>query len=164
MTIESDSRITQVEGPDIREGLLDSFRQWYLDYRRTKGKFPDFPPDEEWFQSEFNFIKYNTKLAELELAQNEDKNAKAADKKGDAKKGGKKGESVDNLQVVEQISPVIKSLQSCLHTFNDVWKHRDESQNFFQKHDSEIIKAQKRQEVEAEVTLHKDAFILLITR
>lgn len=37
-----------------------------------------------------------------------------------------------------------------------VWKYRDEVENFSQKHDSELIKEEKRMEVESEIRLQVD--------
>jgi hypothetical protein len=48
-------RIVKVEGPDMKEGIQDSFRQWYMESKRTEGKLPDFPADEVWQQSDFSF-------------------------------------------------------------------------------------------------------------
>ncbi|KAG5458189.1 MAG: hypothetical protein BJ554DRAFT_1636, partial [Olpidium bornovanus] len=38
----SRGRIRTVEGPDIKEGFQDSFRRWYMEYRREQGKYPFF--------------------------------------------------------------------------------------------------------------------------
>jgi len=37
-----------------------------------------------------------------------------------------------------------------------VWEPRDESENFSQKHDAELIKEEKRMEVEAEIRIQVD--------
>ena len=74
-------RLGMVEGPDIREGIMDDFRQWYMDYRKQKGKFPEFPTEEEWLDVNFDFAKYTAKLDEL-AAPVEDPKAKGGDKKG----------------------------------------------------------------------------------
>jgi hypothetical protein len=67
-------RIKKIEGPDIKEGFQDDFRQWYMEYKRVHGKypfqlanyffdlyflnlqtFPDFPPEKVWQQADFKF-------------------------------------------------------------------------------------------------------------
>ena len=42
------------------------------------------------------------------------------------------------------------------HTLSGVWSTRDETDNFPQKHDSELIKEEKRKEVEEEIRLSVD--------
>ena len=37
-----------------------------------------------------------------------------------------------------------------------MWEPRDESENFSQKHDAELIKEEKRMEVEAEIRIQVD--------
>lgn len=37
--------------------------------------------------------------------------------------------------------------------FAEVWQNRDESKNFGQRHEAELIKEQKRKEIEAEIRL-----------
>ena len=46
----------KVEGPEIREGMQDNFRQWYMEHKKTHGKFPDFPTEEKWNTPEFSFL------------------------------------------------------------------------------------------------------------
>ena len=46
----------KIEGPDIKETMQDSFRQWYMEHKRIFGKFPDFPDDEIWQKDGFKFI------------------------------------------------------------------------------------------------------------
>ena len=46
----------KIEGPDIKETIQDSFRQWYMEHKRIHGKFPEFPEDEVWQKPGFQFI------------------------------------------------------------------------------------------------------------
>ena len=46
----------KIEGPDIKESIQDSFRQWYMEHKRIFGKFPEFPQDEVWQEASFKFI------------------------------------------------------------------------------------------------------------
>lgn len=52
-------KIAKVEGPDMKESMQDSFRQWYMDHKRSTGKFPEFPDDEVWQQPGFKFDALN---------------------------------------------------------------------------------------------------------
>lgn len=44
-----------VEGPDIKEDIQDKFRQYYLDYKKQNNTFPNFPEENDFFQSDFKF-------------------------------------------------------------------------------------------------------------
>lgn len=48
------------------------------------------------------------------------------------------------------------TLSETNQTYKEVWEKRDETLNFEQKHDEELIKEHKRVEVEIEVRLHVD--------
>lgn len=39
----------------MKERIQDSFRQWYLDYKRETGIFPEFPSDEDFAKPDFMF-------------------------------------------------------------------------------------------------------------
>ena len=49
-------------------------------------------------------------------------------------------------------------IASCtlLHALAGVWKTRDETHNFSQKYDTELVREEKRTEVESEVRLQVD--------
>lgn len=69
-------RITKVEGPDMKESIQDSFRQWYMEHKRIFGKFPEFPEDETWQKPGFQFVapvEGQAAAAEEPKADKEDK-------------------------------------------------------------------------------------------
>ncbi|XP_063717919.1 uncharacterized protein LOC134845018 [Symsagittifera roscoffensis] len=39
-------KIREVEGPDMKETLQESIREWFIETRDATGKFPDFPEPE----------------------------------------------------------------------------------------------------------------------
>ncbi|KAJ3302620.1 Dynein regulatory complex protein 11 [Kappamyces sp. JEL0829] len=143
-------KILRMEGPDMKEAIQDDFRQWYMEYKRINGKFPEFPEEEVWKQPDFKFTLETTDAKPA--APEPEKSEK--DSKKDGKKDSKKDEEV--------VDPTEKFRAYADSQFlelgkkqNDVydrdWRHKDESENFSQKHDQEIIKANKRKEVEAEI-------------
>ena len=78
------------------------------------------------------------------------------DKKG--KKGGKKGkkgkgddDDDDGLKMAE--SKFVPKVKDATNEYDTKWKTRDESLNFSQKHDIELIKEEKRKEVEEEIRI-----------
>ena len=40
-------KIREVEGPDMRETLQESIREWFIETRDATGKFPEFPEEDE---------------------------------------------------------------------------------------------------------------------
>jgi hypothetical protein len=73
----------------------------------------------------------------------------------DKKKGDKKGKGEEEENPAEQFkfddSEFLKGVQTENNNFYNQWLTKDESDNFAQKHDQEIIKKNKRAEVEGEV-------------
>jgi hypothetical protein len=69
----------------MKEGIQDSFRQWYMESKRTEGKLPDFPADEVWQQSDFSFS--NQENAGGDESKDSSKDLSKKDKKGGKKEG-----------------------------------------------------------------------------
>ncbi|KAJ3375689.1 Dynein regulatory complex protein 11 [Allomyces arbusculus] len=167
-------KIRKVEGPDIKESYQDAFRQWYMDFKREAGKFPDFPPDEQWKLPGFAFGQappedLNAPPPETPPAGKGgkgDKGAAAAGKKDagkDAKKDGKKdagkkggGKGKEAEEEPEPIlfnsnSNYLRKVQESNTNYLQEWKEKNEADNFAQRHDIDIIKNVKRREVDAEM-------------
>ena len=84
-------KILKVEGPDMKEAIQDSFRQWYMEHKRIFGKFPEFPEDEVWQTPGFQFIPaIEGQAAPVESAEGE-KEAPKEEEPKEKKKGDKKG-------------------------------------------------------------------------
>ena len=45
--VSEKEEVYQLEGPDMKEEMMDQLRDWYIKYREREGAFPDFPPEEE---------------------------------------------------------------------------------------------------------------------
>ncbi|KAI8929927.1 hypothetical protein BC831DRAFT_441619 [Entophlyctis helioformis] len=180
--VNTKEKILKVEGPDMKEAIQDDFRQWYMEYKRVNGKFPDFPEETVWQRAGFKFTLYQPnqtdpngdgdKSKEDEkpstAASGKDAKKKGGDKKDakkDAKKDGKKGAKDEPEEDNEEDkfkydqSEYLKQIGSEQGEYAGKWRCKDESDNFAQKHDQEIIKADKRREVEAEIK--KDVFEVL---
>ncbi|KAJ3116840.1 Dynein regulatory complex protein 11 [Phlyctochytrium bullatum] len=184
--VNTKEKILKVEGPDMKEGMQDNFRQWYIEYRKIHGKFPDFPPDRVWQQPKFQFSltddpnqglgeedeNQSAKDAESRAASakkadkggKKDKDAgkgKKGGKPGTPKKGGKGAEDgeEDGFGVKLDDSKHMPIISTECTNYGTKWLNKDESENFAQKHDQEIIKMEKRKEVEAEIK--KEVFEVL---
>ncbi|KAL5266277.1 hypothetical protein ACHWQZ_G003637 [Mnemiopsis leidyi] len=161
-------KIREAEGPDIKENMQDQIRQWFIETRDATGKFPDYPSDDEGGSAAI----FKTKNGEGGEDGAEGEGGKKKGKKGKKKKGEKKekkkkgkkkggkgkeggGDDEEGFKMVP--SMFIPGIEEASSTYEDIWKHRDETENFQQKYDAELIKELKRFEVEDEVRLLVDA-------
>ncbi|KAB5584412.1 hypothetical protein PHYPO_G00107250 [Pangasianodon hypophthalmus] len=168
ITIKESVRL--VDGPDIKETLQDQIRQWFLECRDATGKFPDFPSSEDGGSASIFAQKTPEEVAaELAAKQQEkekkskgkkDKNAvkdKKKDKKGKTKS---KGEKADTAEEEEgwKMSPsnFLPTVVEGAKIYREVWQARDEGQNFHQRFDPELVREEKRMEVEGEVRVQVD--------
>ena len=133
-----DKEVEVNEGPDMKEEMMDQLRDWYIKHREREGTFPDFPPPE---------------IDEEEAAAAAAKALEAAaagggkDAKKDAKKEdkGKKGKGGDDAEPPPPVPPHFTNrLKDAFQEWSDKWQHRDESDNFAQKHDIELVKQMAR--------------------
>ncbi|KAM4024299.1 dynein regulatory complex protein 11 isoform 2-T2 [Anomaloglossus baeobatrachus] len=161
--------IRETEGLDIKETLQDQIRQWFIECRHATGKFPDFP-DEEDGGSKAIFAQKTPEEVAAELAAKEeakDKKKKEKGKKEKKKKGkkekdkakGKKGKGKEEEEEPGwkmKPSQFLPDVSSANDTYEGVWLNRKESWNLFQTHDSELIKEDKRKEVEEEIRIQVD--------
>ncbi|XP_013416976.1 IQ and AAA domain-containing protein 1 isoform X1 [Lingula anatina] len=166
-------KIKETEGPDIKETMQDQIRQWFIECRDATGKFPEYP-DEDEGGSALIFKEKDPAEIEAELkAKEEEKGGKGGkgkkgkkdkkEKKGKKdKKGkkGKKGKGGDDDEEEEGWKMAPSNFVPAVHegqeTYKGVWQTRDEADNFSQKHDAELIKEDKRKEVEAEIRVSVD--------
>eukprot|EP00111_Clytia_hemisphaerica_P004244 TCONS_00012119-protein len=166
-------KLREVEGPEMRERLQDQIRQWFIECRDATGKFPEYPAEDEGGSSAI-FTPKDPAEVEAELKAKEEEKAKGKkgkgkdgkgkdkkDKKGKGKdkdKKGKKGkgDEEEDVGIVFDPSAFVPTLSESSKMYRGVWENRDESLNFSQKHDVELIKEEKRVEIETEVRLHVD--------
>ncbi|KAJ3030613.1 UNVERIFIED_CONTAM: Dynein regulatory complex protein 11 [Siphonaria sp. JEL0065] len=162
--VNTKEKISKVEGPDMKENMQDSFRQWYMEFKRVNGKFPDFPDDSVWQLPGFQFgmpPPVSAEPVEAATPSGKDKKGKKEekkkDKKDDKKKAGKgkKGEEDEDEGPKWKYdeSKHLTTVKTECGAYTEQWQHKDDSDNFAQKHDQEIVKNDKRKEVEAEIKL-----------
>uniref|UniRef100_W5KQD7 IQ motif containing with AAA domain 1 n=1 Tax=Astyanax mexicanus TaxID=7994 RepID=W5KQD7_ASTMX len=161
--------VRSVDEADIKETLQDQIRQWFLECRDATGKFPDFPSAEDGGSASIFSQKSPEEVAaELAAKQQEkekkkskgkkDKNAskerkeKKKDKKGKSKgKGGKS--DIEEEEKGWKMSPsnFLPTVAEGAKLYREVWQTRDEGQNFPQRFDPQLVREEKRMEVEEEV-------------
>uniref|UniRef100_A0A8C4GK26 Zgc:153738 n=1 Tax=Dicentrarchus labrax TaxID=13489 RepID=A0A8C4GK26_DICLA len=124
------NQLRDVEGHDISKTMKDQIRQWFIECRDATGSFPDFP-DEEDGGSALIFAEKDPKQVKYTLS----------------------------LKVCFEEEAGLKMLPSAFlsdlevghKTFVDFWQTRNESRNFNQRHEVELIKEEKRKVIEAEI-------------
>ncbi|XP_069100426.1 dynein regulatory complex protein 11-like [Pleurodeles waltl] len=164
-------KLMEVEGPDMKEQMKDQIRQWFIECHDNTGKFPDYPEDEDGGSSIIFAEKSPEELKkELDQKQEEEENAKGKkdkdkkekerkekEKKEKEKKKGKKEEEDPGLLLAP--SKFIPDIQNGQKIYKTVWRKRDERHNFNQQCENELIKEDKRKEVEAELRIQVDALM-----
>ncbi|XP_072539024.1 dynein regulatory complex protein 11 isoform X2 [Salminus brasiliensis] len=167
--------VRSVDGPDIKETLQEQIRQWFLECRDATGKFPDFPSAEDGGSASIFSQKTPEQVAAELAAKQQEKEKKKSkgrkdkngpkehkeqkkDKKGKTK--GKEGKS--DMEKEEEkgwkMSPsnFLPTVAEGAKLYREVWQSRDEGQNFPQRFDSQLVREEKRIEVEEEVRVQVD--------
>ncbi|XP_053569472.1 dynein regulatory complex protein 11 [Bombina bombina] len=168
--VQIKATIQETEGLDMKETLQDQIRQWFIECRHATGKFPDFP-DEEDGGSKAIFAQKTPEQVAAELAAKEEAKEKKKKDKGKKEKGKKKGKKEKDKSKGKKgkgkeeeeekgwkMSPsrFLPDIVSVNKTYESVWQHRDESSNLRQAHDAQLVKEEKRKEVEEEIRIQVD--------
>ncbi|XP_059023615.1 dynein regulatory complex protein 11 isoform X2 [Mustela lutreola] len=166
VTIKNDLKL--IEGPDIKENLQDQIRHWFIECRNLTGTFPEYPNVEEGGSAIIFSNKTPQQVTEDIIANQEEeeknkkkkKNKKAKKPKKPKKEKEKKGAKEKNKEEDEgwKMSPSVflPTMQEGNNVYKDLWKNKDESWNFPQNYDPELIKQEKRKELESEIRVQVD--------
>ncbi|XP_075386246.1 dynein regulatory complex protein 11 [Tenrec ecaudatus] len=165
VTIKDDLKL--VEGPDIKDGLQDQIRHWFIECRNLTGAFPTYPKVEEGGSA----LIFSNKTPQQVIAdiiasqEEEDKKKKKQERQEKQEKRkkvpkGRKGSKERPKEESEEwkMSPsfFLGGMEEGNQLFKDMWKNKDESWNFPQDYDPELIKEEKRKELESEIRLQVD--------
>ncbi|KAM7245713.1 hypothetical protein CapIbe_002011 [Capra ibex] len=183
VTIKDDLKLT--EGPDIKENLQDQIRHWFIECRNLTGTFPDYPNEEEGGSAIIFSNKTPQQVIDDIIASQdeEEKTKKKKKEKKEKKRGQEAGHrALDSSYSINMIAQK-RQMGLCkiwlftqeedemwkmspsvfLHTmeegnsvYKDLWKNKDESWNFPQDYDPELIKEDKRKELESEIRVQVD--------
>ncbi|KAM9166241.1 IQ and AAA domain-containing protein 1-like [Pangshura tecta] len=152
----------EVEGPDMREEMKEQLRQWFIECHDLTGCFPEFP-DEEIGGSSILFAEKTPEQVKAELDLLEAEGQRKKDKKKDKEKAkeGKQKKGKDKKQEEDEslklsLSKFLPVISEGFTQYQTIWGNRDESHNFEQRYEPELMKAQKRKEVEKELRLQVD--------
>ncbi|XP_053710432.1 dynein regulatory complex protein 11 isoform X1 [Synchiropus splendidus] len=154
------SQLRVSEGHYLRKTMEEQIRQWFIECRELTGAFPDYP-DEEEGGSTLIFAESTPEQVLEELAAKEEEET---GKKGkDAKDGkDKRKDEEEDAGLKLQPSAFLADLELGCTTFVDFWQTRNESTNFNQRHEIELVKEEKRVEVEEEIRLKVDEQMRLV--
>ncbi|XP_056234161.1 dynein regulatory complex protein 11 isoform X2 [Seriola aureovittata] len=154
-------QLRDVEGHDMSKTMKDQIRQWFIECRDATGTFPDYP-DEEDGGSAIIFAEKTPQQLMEEIAEKEEVDSSNKPKgKEEKKEKGKKDKGKDEEEEEEAglkmlPSAFLSDLEVGNKTYTDVWKTRNESKNFSQRHEVELIKEEKRKVIETEIRLQVD--------
>ncbi|TEA39076.1 hypothetical protein DBR06_SOUSAS1710190, partial [Sousa chinensis] len=163
VTIKDDLKL--IEGPDIKENLQDEIRRWFIECRNLTGTFPSYPTEEEGGSAIIFSNKTRQQVIEDIIAsQEEEEKTKKKKEEEKPKKGKKRKEKKETKEKNKdegegwQVSPSVflHTMQEGNDVYKDLWKNKDESWNVPQGYDPELIKADKRKELESEIRLQVD--------
>ncbi|NXN34261.1 DRC11 protein, partial [Nycticryphes semicollaris] len=160
--------LRETEGPDIKETLQDQIGQCFIECRHIIGKFPDYPTKDAGGSMAMLSQKTPEQVA-AELAAKKEMALQKKAQKEEKEKGGKKktkekkpqktGKKV-SLPTEEGWKMAPSNFLSIMEEGNSqykaVWQNRDEGWDFLQDHDPELIKEEKREEVEKEIRVQVD--------
>ncbi|XP_023577994.1 IQ and AAA domain-containing protein 1 isoform X2 [Octodon degus] len=162
VTIKNDLRL--IEGPDIKENLQDQIRHWFIECRNLTGTFPNYPDVEDGGSAVIFSNKTPEQVIEDILTNQDDeeknkkkkKNKEKKKPKEKEKKGAKEKPKEEDEEWKMSPSAFLQSLQEGNNLYKDMWMNKDESWNFLQDYDPELIKQEKRKELEAEIRVQVD--------
>ncbi|KAK1897172.1 Dynein regulatory complex protein 11 [Dissostichus eleginoides] len=124
------NQLRDVEGYDISKTMKEQIRQWFIECRDTTGSFPDFPEEEDG-GSALIFAEKNPQQLLEEIAEEE-----------------------AGLKMMP--SAFLSDLEMENKIFEDFWKNRNETRNFSQRHEVELIKEERRKMIEEEIRVKVD--------
>ncbi|KAF6361595.1 IQ motif containing with AAA domain 1 [Rhinolophus ferrumequinum] len=160
VTIKDDLKLT--EGPDIKENLQDQIRHWFIECRNLTGTFPDYP-DVKDGGSAIIFSKKTPQqviddtMANQKEEEKNEKKKKEKKAKKETRKKERKGKNKEEDEGWKMSSSVfLHTMEEGNNVYKDIWKNKDESGNFPQDYDREMIKEEKRKELESEIRVQVD--------
>lgn len=169
VSIKEDLRL--LEGPDIKEHLQDQIRQWFIECRNLTGTFPDYPNEEDGGSAVIFSNKTPEQVIEDIIAAQEEeeklkKKKKKEEKENKPKKVKKEKErkSTPKEKATKEeddewkMSPslFLQLMEEGNSIYKDMWMNKDESWNFPQDYDPELVKEEKRKELEVEIRVQVD--------
>jgi len=147
-------KVKEMEGQDMRELIQDRINEWFVNERNPDtGEYPDFPDAEDGGSK----MILNPPPPPPEEPPKDD----AKGGKGDKKEDKGKGKGKDDAAPVVEEEPkcpdfFVKLIHAAVSDYQSDWQDVDESTNFFQKFDPELVKKALKPVVFEEIRLEVD--------
>ncbi|NXI66478.1 DRC11 protein, partial [Anseranas semipalmata] len=157
-------KLRETEGLDIKETLEDQIDQCFIECRHIIGRFPDYPTEEAGGSAAL-FSQKTPEQVAAELAAKREMALQKQSQKGEKEKGKEKpkekktqktGKKEEDEGWKMAPSNFLSIMEEGSSQYKAVWQNRDEGWDFLQDHDPELIKEEKREEVEEEIRVQVD--------
>ncbi|XRB06577.1 dynein regulatory complex subunit 11 [Pycnococcus provasolii] len=148
-----EQKVEKSEGQDMRETIQDKINAWFVENRHAEtGEYPDLPDEEEGGST--------TILNPPPVLEPEEEAAKGGKGGKDDKAKKAKGDAgAADAGTAEQTCPNFFGplIEQSVQEYVAVWQDKDESSNFFQKFDVELVKESVRPLVFERMRLEVDS-------
>ncbi|NXX47473.1 DRC11 protein, partial [Tricholaema leucomelas] len=160
-------KLREMEGVHIKETLQDQIGQCFIENRHILGRFPDYPTENaggsKALLTEKTPEEVLTELAEKKKMELEKKAQKGKNEEKKEKMKEKPSQKIGNkvrFPVEEgwKMTPsnFLSIMEEGNRQYKVFWQNRDKGWDFHQDHDPELIKEEKREEVEEEIRVQVD--------
>ncbi|KAM9385811.1 dynein regulatory complex protein 11 [Pholidichthys leucotaenia] len=155
------NQLRETEGHDMSKTMKEQIRQWFIECRNATGVFPDYPDVEDGGSALIFTEKTPQQMVEeISAKEEEDSNNKTKGNEETKVKGkmnkGNNEEKEEEAGLKMLPSAFLTDLEVGNKIFADIWQNRNESGNFNQRHEVELIKEEKRKVIEAEIRVQVD--------
>ncbi|NXG50851.1 DRC11 protein, partial [Psilopogon haemacephalus] len=169
--VPTKDKLREMEGLHIKETLQDQIGQCFIESRHIIGRFPDYPTEStggsKALLTEKTPEEVLTELAEKKKMELEKKAQKGKNEEKKGKNKEKPSQKTGNKvrfpePPVEEEgwkmapSNFLSIMEEGNHQYKVFWQNRDKGWDFHQDHDPELIKEEKREEVEEEIRVQVD--------
>ncbi|KAG8230211.1 hypothetical protein J437_LFUL009273 [Ladona fulva] len=144
------------KGRMLKKKYTTQIRDWYNNERKEKKKFPDIPSKEKGGSA----VLFGIKQKKISSAKSS-KTVKGKKEKGKKAKSKEKGKETDTAGVKLKPSRFRSEIATGISEFQRVWMEKDESSNFEQSHDMQLITRDKLKIVKAEIRTNVDSLMRL---
>ncbi|NXY16600.1 DRC11 protein, partial [Atrichornis clamosus] len=152
------AELREKEGPHIVETLQDQISQCFIECRHITGRFPDYPPEEAGGSKAIFSEKTPEQIAaelaaKREMEKGDQTERREKPKPPKPQKPGKQEVDEGWKMGPSNFLPILEEGSSQYKVF---WENRDNTLDFLQEHDPELIKGEEREEVEEEIRVQVD--------
>ncbi|XP_056629458.1 dynein regulatory complex protein 11-like [Triplophysa dalaica] len=149
----------ELESQEMKEIMKDQIRQWSIECRDGTGSFPDYPEEEDG-GSALIFAEKTPEQRSWEptsrMIATKDRSEKEEMKEKEKRNKGKAKEAEKEPGLRMRPSAFLEDLKKGHKRFSEVWKNKDESKNFSQRHEMELLKEEKRKVIKVEIRKEVD--------